>query len=210
MSAGTPFTPSNLQMFGPLMTGGLIVSGFGAVNSAIGSYFAAEAQKNQLKSQALNAKFAAKMAAINARAAEVSAQSTMAAGEQAIGRYTMQAGQARASAQAALASRGIQGGVGSAKEIIGSMDLIKQIDTLTMSANITRQAEAQRMQRQNYLAQATMAGLSAQNLNASAASITPALSGMSSLLGSAADIGLMYARNRRIEELLSAAGTQRF
>jgi hypothetical protein len=97
------------------MMGGSIMSVFGAVNSAIGSFYAADSQKTQLKMQAQNQRFQAQMSAINARGAEMQAQQSLLAGERAIGQYTMGAGQRRASATASMAARGIQGGVGSAE-----------------------------------------------------------------------------------------------
>lgn len=188
---------------------GPIVSIFGAVNSAIGAYFSAESQKNQLKMQAQNQRFQASMARINARGAEFTAGQITQAGQEQSGRYTMQAGQARSSAVASMAARGIRGGVGSSGEILGSMDLIKEIDKLTINANTVRQAEAARTQRTNYLTQATMSDLSAQNLSSTAGTIYPGLSMSTSLLGSAADIGSTWARNRRLEELLGGVSTKR-
>jgi hypothetical protein len=194
---------------GTLTTAGLLTSAFGAVNTAIGSYFAAESQKNALKMQAQNQKFAAQMAAINARASEFSAQTAMLAGQQAIARYTMGAGQARASAVAEMAGRGIQGGVGSAKEVLASMDLVSKIDQLTMNSNIVRQAEAYRMQAVNYATQSEMANLSSQNLLSSAGSISPGMQAYGSLLGSAADISQSWLRTKRFEELLGGVSTKR-
>jgi len=108
-----------------------------------------------------------------------------------------------------MAGRGIRGGVGSAGEILGSMDLIKEIDRLTINANTVRQAEAARTQAANYATQATMSELSARNLSSTAGTIYPGISASTSLLGSAADIGTTWARNRRLEELLSGVSTKR-
>ena len=206
-SWATPGEGTTFQ--GTLMTAGLMTSAFGAVNTAIGSYFAAENQKNQLKMQAQNQKFASQMAAINAQASEFSAQTAMLAGQQAIARYTMGAGQARASAVAAMAARGIQGGVGSTKEVLGSMDLINKIDQLTMNSNMVRQAEAYRMQALNYTTQSEMANLSARNLGSSADSISSGMQAYSSLLGSATDISQSWLRTKRFEELLGGVSTKR-
>jgi hypothetical protein len=99
--------------------------------------------------------------------------------------------------------------VGSAGEVLGSMDLIKEIDRLTINANTVRQAEAARTQAANYATQAAMSQLSAQNLSSTAGTIYPGLSVSTSLLGSAADIGTTWARNRRLEELLGGVSTKR-
>jgi hypothetical protein len=55
-----------------------------------------------------------------------------------------------------------------------------------------------------------MADISARNIQATAGTIYPGMQLGTSLLTSAADIGGMWARNRRIEELLAGVSTQRF
>lgn len=188
---------------------GPIVSIFGAVNGAIGSFYAAQNQQNQLRMQAQNQAFSAEMGRINQRAARYTAAQLNEAGQQQAGAYTMRAGQARAGARAAMAGRGIQLGTGSAREVIGSMDIVKEIDRLSMSAANVRAQEAAKLQAFNIGTQALMSDISAQNLRASANTIYPGLALGTSLLGSAADIGGMWARNKRIEELLSGVSTQR-
>lgn len=173
----------------------------GAVNSAVGSFYAAKTAQYQAKSQALNLQFQADMAKSNARQAEYQAQQILFAGERQVGQYTMRAGQVKASAQASLAARGIQAGVGSAKEVVASLDLMKETDALTINANAVRAAEAARTQKQNYLMQATMAGVSAENMMASAQTISPIGAGFTSLLGSASSIGQTWASNRRLEQI---------
>lgn len=192
-----------LTSLGPLM------AIFGAANSAIGSFYSAQSQQNQLKMQAQNQRFAAQMARINQQQAEYAAQQAGYQGQLAFGKYSMGAGQQRASAQAALAARGIQAGKGSAAEIMASMDLTKEIDRLTMNAANVRQQEAMRMQAFNIGVGATMADISAANLQATAGTIYPGLSMGTSLLTSAADIGSTWARNKRIEELLGGVSTKR-
>lgn len=206
-SAGAAIPTSGLAE--GLATAGPIIAAFGVVNSAIGSYYQAENQKNNLKVQAQNQRFAAQMAIVNQRAAEFTAGQLAVMGQQQIGQYTMRAGQARASARAAMAARGIDIGAGSAGEVFESMDFVKEVDKLTMSASIVRQQEAARLQAFNIGAQALTSQLSAQNLQASAGTIYPGLALGTSLLTGAADIGSTWARNRRIEELLAGVSTQR-
>ena len=193
-----------------LMVAGPIISIFGAINSAIGTYYAAESQKTQLQQQAQNQRFAAEMARINQRGAEFTATQIGRAGQQQIGRYTMGAGQQRAGTRAALAARGATLGTGTAAEIVGSMDVIKEIDVLSMDAATVRAQEAAKMQAFNLGTQAMMADISARNISATASTIYPGMQLGTSLLTSAADIGGMWARNRRIEELLAGVSTQRF
>jgi len=150
------------------------------------------------------------MARINQRGAEFTATQIGRAGQQQIGRYTMGAGQQRAGTRAALAARGATLGTGTAAEIVGSMDVIKEIDVLSMDAATVRAQEAAKMQAFNLGTQAMMADISARNIGATASTIYPGMQLWTSLLTSAADIGGMWARNRRIEELLAGVSTQRF
>lgn len=199
-----------IQTFGEGMTVvGPITAILGAATSAIGSFYAVQSQQNQLKMQAQNLRFQAEMGRINRRAAEFSAQQIGLAGQQQAGRYTMAAGQARASARAGLAARGATLGQGSAQEIIASMDVVKEIDRLNISAATIRQQEAARMQAVNLGIGATMADVSASGLQGMAGALSPGLGLSTSLLGSAAQIGGTWARNRRIEELLAGVSTAR-
>jgi len=200
----------SLQAAQTIGTAGMITAIFGSINSAIGSYYAAESQKNQLKMQAANQRFQAQMARMNARGAEYAAQQTLMMGGREISRYGMQAGQRRSSAQAALAARGGQAGVGSAREVMASMDIVSDIDRLTMNAARVRQAEAQRMQAVNYQTQAVTAGVSAENLMGTAGTISPGLAGFTSLLGSAGNFAQTWAQNRRFEDMLAAQQMARF
>jgi hypothetical protein len=188
---------------------GPVVSIFGAVNGAIGSFYAAQNQQNQLRMQAQNQAFAAEMGRVNQRAARYTAAEIGRAGQERTSAFLAQRSQARAGARAAMASRGLQLGVGSAKEVIASMDITTEIDRLSMSAANVRAQEAAKLQAFNIGTQAMMSDISAQNLRATANTIYPGLALGTSLLGSAADIGSNWARNKRIEELLSGVSTQR-
>lgn len=210
MQAGATSGGSFGQGFAEAMTvAGPVIGIFGAVTSAIGSYYAAENQKNQLKMQAQNQRFAADMSRINQRGAEYTATQIGQAGARQFGAYSMQAGQQRASTQAALASRGGVLNVGSNRDIVGSMDLIKEIDRLNISASTVRAQEAAKLQAFNLGTQATMMDLSAQNLSTSASTINSGMALGTSLLGSATDIATSWARNKRIEELLAGVSTRR-
>ena len=203
---GQGFAPA----FAEAMTvAGPLVSIFGAANAAVGSYYAAQSQQNQLKMQAQNQRFAAEMGRINQRGAEFTAVQAGREGALRYGAYSMRAGAARAGARASLAARGAVLGTGTAQEVIGSMDLVSEIDRLSINAATVREQEAARLQAFNLGTQAMMAGQSAQNLMATAGTIYPGLALGTSLLGSATDIGSTWARNRRIEELLTGVSTAR-
>jgi hypothetical protein len=193
-----------------LQIGGNIASIFGAFTGAIGSYYSLKSQQNQLKMQAQNAAFQAQMTRINRRAAEFTATQVGQQGQAAAVQYTMRAGQARAGARTGMAARGIALGQGTAKEVVASMDLVKEIDRLAINASTVRAQEAARLQAFNLGTQATMAELSSRNLSSAAGTIMPGFGAATSLLGSAVDIGANWARNKRIDELLQGVATERF
>ena len=197
------------QLAEGLTIGGQIASVFGAATSAIGTYYNMRSQQNQLKMQAQNAAFQAEMSRINQRAAQFTAEQIGIEGQARSAQYTMRAGQARASAKAGLAARGATLGQGTAREIIASMDVVKEIDRLNINASTVRAQEAARLQAFNLGTQATMQSLTASNLSATAGTIMPGFGAATSLLGSAADIGANWARNQRFEELLEGVSTRR-
>ena len=207
-TVGERFTLGS-QVAEGLTIGGQIASVFGAATSAIGTYYNMRSQQNQLKMQAQNAQFQAEMSRINQRAAEFTAEQIGLEGQARSAQYTMRAGQAKASAKASLAARGATLGQGTAREIIASMDVVKEIDRLNINASTVRAQEAARLQAFNLGTQATMAGLTASNLSATAGTIMPGFGATTSLLGSAADIGANWARNKRFEELLEGVSTRR-
>lgn len=176
-----------------LAKAGTIFSIAGLLNSAIGSFYAAQSKKYQLKSQKLAAEFQKSISNINARAYEREAEYILEAGQKQIGRYTMQAGQQKAAAKASLAARGVQAGVGSTAEIMATGDIVKEIDVYTINANTVRQAEAARMQASNYRTQAAMAGVEAYNLRGASRSLQPWGAAGASLLGGAGDVAFQWA-----------------
>ena len=180
----------------------------GAVNQAIGSFYAAKNAQIQARMQEQNLLFQQRMSNIAARQAEFQAQGIMEAGQRQIGAYTMQAGAAKSQAKTQLAARGIQAGKGSAAEIMATFDLIKEIDAMTINANTVRAAEAQRMAATRARTQGIMAGASAKSYGLMAGAMSPGLSAFQSLLGDATQIGMqMQSANlasQRHSELMAA------
>lgn len=185
---------------------GPMLAVFGAVNSAIGSYYQAKSAEYQFESQASNLAFQADMAQINQRRAEFQAYTIMEAGQRQIGAVTMRAGQVKGSAKASMAARGIQLGVGSAAETIATTDLMKEIDALTINTNRVRAAEETRMQAVNYGTQAAMLDVSAANALGSASTISPFGSAATSLLGSASNLSSAWYQNRKLQDIAAAMG----
>ena len=180
-----------------LTTIGLAAQITGGFMDAIGGFFAAQAQKDVLKSQALSAEFQASMANLNARQAEIDAQSILAAGRQQVGQLTMQRGQEKSSKKVSAAARGVVGNVGSAAEIMATEDLVKEIDAMTINRNTVRAAGQARMQATNQRNQSLLAGVSAGNLRRTAGSISPAAAFNSASMAGAGRFAASYARSRR-------------
>lgn len=196
----------------------------GMATSAIGSYYGAKIQQEQLKAQASNIRYQSQsqsmslqfqkdMATLNAGLAESDAQQILLAGEREAGQISRRYGRAKSANQASTAARGIQLGVGSAAEVEASIELAKQQDMLTINANRVRAAESARMQRTNYQNQALTSGvsaanvagmgeLSASNLMTSANSISPFGNMFSSLLGSAGTVANTWYRDNQLADLL--------
>lgn len=197
----------------------------GMASSAIGSYYGAKIQQEQLKAQAsslryqsqsqsMTLQFQKDLATINAGLAENDAQQILLAGEREAGQISRRYGRAKSSNRASMAARGIQLGEGSAAEVEASIDLAKETDMLTINANRVRAAESARMQRTNYMTQAMMSGVSAANvagagaisagnLEASASSISPFVNMSTSLLGNASAVLNTWYRDDQIKRLLA-------
>lgn len=180
-----------------LATAGGILSIFGALNGAIGSFYAARSQQSQLRSQALSFEHEQFMANLNARNAETEAQEILRAGEQQIGIASLQAAQAKGSFAADVGARGVRAGDGSAAEIAASMELAKRLDAAALNTSAIRAAGAARMGGVNARNRGLLAGVSAQNARASARSIQPGVAASTSLLGGAGQVANYWAYNKR-------------
>jgi hypothetical protein len=115
----------------------------GGVTSAIGSYYSAATQKATMQGQAA-------VADVNARIAELGAQSALYQGQQQVGALTLKAGQLKSSQRTAMAANGIDLGSGNAVEIQASTDIMKEIDANTLTANAVRSAWGYRTQAVNF------------------------------------------------------------
>lgn len=186
-SSGGGGASDGMSMLGPA----LMI--FGGIQSAFGSYFSTQSTKSSLK-------FQADMAEINARMAEDAAQSIMLAGEREAGMVSAKYGQAKASAKVSQASRGIQGGVGSAAEEIASIDLAKETDMLTINANTVRQAWAARTQATNATTQALIS-------RGTASGLSPFVGAYSTLLSSASGVANSWYQNSQMAKINQASSS---
>lgn len=161
-----------------LATASLAGQAGGAAASAVGSYFSAATQRAALKGQAA-------VADVNARIAELGAQSALLQGQQQVGALTLKAGQLKSNQRAAMAANGIDLGVGTAVELQASTDIMKEIDADMLTANAVRNAWGYRAQAANFQNEA-------QAKRAVADAIKPGGAAVSSLLGSAGSVAASW------------------
>lgn len=171
---------------------GMVSSIFGAINSAIGSFYAAKSAQYQQKSVAASYQFQSDMDAINASNAEKDAQWILEAGQKEAMQYTLRAGQEKATTANQTAARGIVGGVGSARDVAASQEIVKDIDLMTINSNASRRAWAERTRATAYENRSLLNRVSGQNAMLSANSISPWGSATTSLLGSASQISSQW------------------
>jgi len=204
-SYNLPFSASSeTQKFAnDMKTYGPVIGIAGAIGQIAGAYYGAKAQQYQLDSQAMSLQFQKDIAGINARQAEVTAQSILRAGEQQSAALTMKYGKAKGSQRAAMAASGGVIGEGSYQAVEATNDLMKEIDVLQINANTVRSAENARTQGQNYKTQAAMYGISANNASASSASINPFAAAGTSLLTSATSYANTIYRDKMMDRLLA-------
>jgi hypothetical protein len=184
----------------------LMTQVLGGINSAVGGYYAAQAQQYQAKSQAVNLGYQSAIAAINARQSEFQAESDIKAGQSEIFNTTMREGQEKASATVSMAARGLRGGVGTTADVTGSMDLVKDINVYNINSNAVQAAGAARVQATNDRNQSNLDLVSAANATKSANSISPFMSGFSSLLTSASSVANQWNNSQRMKMYLANGG----
>ena len=166
----------------PLGQAGIITQGFGAVSGAVGSFYAASAEKYKTKSLALSLQHKKDMALFNMRQKESQAQHIMRSFNKQYQIMTLKQGRAKSKNIVSIASRGGVRGVGSNLESIISNDILAEIDKMTMNSNKVRAAENKRLEAVGLGIQGDMYGVSASNMFATASSISPFMNMSSSLL----------------------------
>jgi len=163
--------------------GALALQGGGAINSAVGSYYAAQSQKAALSGQA-------DIADINARTAESTAQSALYAGQQQEISSRLKTAQLKSSQRTSMAANGIDLGSGTATNILTTTDAMGEIDANTIAANAVRSAFGYRTQATNFQNDALMK-------RATAGAVSPISSAVSTLLSSAGQVaGNWYGLNK--------------
>jgi hypothetical protein len=151
---------------------------YGAVSGAIGTYFSAAGQRSSLE-------FQARIADINARIAEGSAQTALVQGERAVQGVRMHTAQVKSAQRVGLAANGIALDSDSAINVLTTTDVMGEQDAITTETNAIAQAWGYRTQSSN------MQTTSALN-NAAAGNINPGLSAAGSLIGNAGKVGAQW------------------
>lgn len=180
--------------FSPEMAGqmALISQAGGAINSAIGTYYSGKTQASNLGIQAANLQTQAVMADINARTAELGAQSVLNQAKQQKAALTLGAKQLKGRQRASLAANGVDLSEGNAAEIQESTDLMKDIDAGALKANALRTAWGYRAEGLNQQNQAAMARVSANAAQATAGTISPFTNAATTLLGGAGSVAASW------------------
>ena len=166
----------------PLGQAGIITQGFGAVSGAVGSFYAASAEKYKTKSLALSLQHKKDMALFNMRQKESQAQHLNRMFNKRYQIMTLKQGKAKSKNIVSIASRGGVRGVGSNLESMISNDILAEIDKITMNSNKVRAVQNKRLQGVGLAIQGDMYGVSASNMFATASSISPFMNMSSSLL----------------------------
>ncbi len=162
------------------------ILGIGAgIANGITSYANANAKATSLRGQAA-------INESNAGIAELQAQNALWQGTLQIGEVTRKAGQAKSSARAAMAARGLGLGTGTTANVLASSDVNKQIDMINAKKNAVQAALGYRNQAANLRAQAQ-----AQQIMAGAAKSSARMGLVSSLISAAGQVaGMWYMGSR--------------
>lgn len=170
--SGSWFSDFSMPEVSPAM--GPLLSTFGAINGAIGTYYQMQAMQNNLR-------FQSDMAKINAQISETNAQATLLAGQRAQQNVRLRTAKLKSGQRVAMAANGIDLGSKTAVNVLTSTDLMGEIDAQTVENNAIRAAFGYRTQAVNDQNTARLSSSVADN-------ISPFGSAAGSLIGSAGKV----------------------
>lgn len=159
---------------------GVGMMAFGAVTSAVGTYFESKSRKSSLQ-------FQARMAEINARLSESAAQHTLRQGERAVQGVRMRTAQVKSAQRVGMAANGITLDSDSAVDVLTTTDVMGEQDAITTETNAIAQAWGHRTQSVNAQTTADMNRVSANSMN-------PGMAAAGSLLGNAGQVAYSWYR----------------
>jgi hypothetical protein len=116
-----------------------IIMTFGAINSAIGSYY-------QTQATIQNYKFQSQMANINAQIDETNAQAMLLAGQRAEQNVRLRAARIKSAQRVSMAANGIDLQSATAQNVLNSTDQLSEADALTVQSNALKAAFGYRTQ----------------------------------------------------------------
>lgn len=136
----------------------MAAQGFGAGMSTVGSYYSALGQKNNLNSQA-------RIDDINAKMADMSAQSALLAGQREEQAVRLNTAKLKAAQKTAFAANGIDLSSDSPVSVLTSTDVLGETDANTVAANALRTAFGYQAQSVSYKNKAIGERASAKGIN---------------------------------------------
>ena len=175
-------TWKNYQALGALDKFSVVSGVTGLLSGAYGAFAAARSEKLKTKSLALQLEHKRDMTLFNMRQKESQAQWLQQVFNKQYQIKTLEMGAKRSTARTSFASRGIQMGVGSTKDVFVSSEILNTIDKLTMNSNKVRQTENKRLEGVGLGIKGDMYGVSASAMFKTASSIDPFMNMTSSLL----------------------------
>ena len=167
----------------------------GSVVQAIGAFYSVKAQQDQYKAKALSLDFAEQVAEFNSRLIQRQAAGVEQAMRQQVGVSRMRAAEAKASVRASAAGRGVKVDSGSAAEAERAIELMSQIDAMTIEANGEDRIAGLEASAADQRGRGLIAGVSARNTRSSAKSMSPAAAYLTTEIGNAGRVaGMFYDR----------------
>lgn len=170
----------------------MAMQGAGVVSSAVGGYYAANAQKGTLETQAYVTDRQADLARVNAQLSESQAQVTLLAGQRQEQNVMLKTAQLKSTQRASMAARGVDLGSTTPVAILTTTDLMGRADVDAVHTNAVRQAWGYRTQATNYTNDALMLNAKATGMRATADGVSPGMTAFNSLLTGAAGMASSY------------------
>ena len=164
----------------------------GSVTSAIGNYYAVLGQRDQHKAQALSMDFEAQVAEFNANLIEQQIGRARDAARNQIGISNMRYAEEKAAARANAAARGVKVQSGSAGERERAVEIMKQIDAMTIQVNSEERIASLEQGKSNQESAAIIGRESSRNIRSTARSISPEVSYLATEIGNAGRVANMF------------------
>jgi hypothetical protein len=163
----------------------LILQAGAATTQTVGSYYAAKGERTALKLQA-------RIAEVNAKIADGQARDALQRGERQEQASRLGAAQMRSTQRTGMAAGNIDLGSETAAAVLTSTDYLSEMDAAQIKANALRDAWGYRMEAVGQRGRAEMS-------RATARGISPLGDAASTLLTSAAQVGMSYASLRETD-----------